>query len=69
MATFVRQCSQCGSVDNRMSWSSTEEAAKQGAFDDKWSCSSCAWTDFELVEADEAGQVQEAGQAQETATR
>ena len=28
------------------------EAAKQNAFDGKWSCSSCAWTDFELVEAE-----------------
>jgi hypothetical protein len=66
MAKLVRQCAQCGSVDSKMSWSSADEAAKQGAFDGKWSCSSCAWTDFELVEADEAGKPQE---PQQTATR
>jgi hypothetical protein len=59
MAKLVRQCSQCGSVDSKMSWSSADEAAKHGAFDGKWSCSSCAWTDFELVDADEAAQAQQ----------
>jgi hypothetical protein len=52
MARLVRKCEQCGSVDNRNSWASADEAAKKNAFDDKWSCSSCAWTEFELVEAD-----------------
>lgn len=63
MAKLVRKCSQCGSVDSKTSWSSTDEAAKQGALEGKWSCSSCAWTDFELVEADETEQ------PQQTATR
>jgi hypothetical protein len=52
MARMARQCAQCGAVDSRTTWASAEEAAKQGAMDGKWSCSSCAWTDFELVEAD-----------------
>jgi hypothetical protein len=52
MARMARQCTQCGAVDSRTTWASADEAAKQGAFDGKWSCSSCAWTDFELVEAD-----------------
>jgi hypothetical protein len=52
MAQLVRKCSQCGSVDTKNSWSSADEAAKKNAFDGKWSCSSCAWTDFELVDAD-----------------
>ena len=52
MARLVRKCEQCGSVDSRNSWASADEAAKQNAFDDKWSCSSCAWTEFDLVEVD-----------------
>jgi hypothetical protein len=52
MARMARQCAQCGAVDSRTTWASADEAAKSGAFDSKWSCSSCAWTDFELVEAD-----------------
>jgi hypothetical protein len=52
MAQLVRKCSQCGSVDTKNSWTSADDAAKKNAFDGKWSCSSCAWTDFELVEAD-----------------
>jgi hypothetical protein len=55
MARLVRKCSQCGSVDTRNSWTSTDDAAKKNAFDGKWSCSSCAWTDFELVDADAEG--------------
>jgi hypothetical protein len=50
MAQLVRKCSQCGSVDTKNTWSSADDAAKKNAFDGKWSCSSCAWTDFELVE-------------------
>jgi ribosomal protein S27AE len=52
MARLVRKCEQCGKVDSRDSWASADEASKKNAFDDKWSCSSCAWTEFELVDAD-----------------
>jgi hypothetical protein len=52
MAPMARKCAQCGATDSRTTWASADEAAKQGAFDGKWSCSSCAWTDFDLVEAD-----------------
>ena len=53
MARLVRKCSECGTLDTRQTWASAEEAAKQGAFDDKWTCSSCAWSEFELAEAEE----------------
>jgi hypothetical protein len=52
MARLMRKCSQCGTVDTRGSWSSPAEAAKDGAFNRPWACSSCAWTEFELVEAE-----------------
>ena len=52
MAQLMRKCSQCGTIDTRNAWSSPAEAAKDGAFDGKWSCSSCAWTEFDLVESD-----------------
>ena len=46
---FVRKCEQCGNIDTRQSWSSAAEAADQGAFQ-KWTCPSCAWTEFDLIE-------------------
>lgn len=46
---FVRKCEQCGTIDARHSWSSPTEAADQGAFQN-WTCPSCAWTEFDLVE-------------------
>lgn len=52
---FVRKCEQCGSVDARQSWSSAAEAADQGAFQ-KWTCPSCAWTEFDLIEEAEAAE-------------
>ena len=52
MARLVRKWAQCGTVDSGTAWASADEAAKNGAFDGKWSCSARAWTDFELVEAD-----------------
>ena len=61
MANMVRRCEQCGSLDSKTTWSSPDEAAKQGAFDGKWSCSSCAWTEFELVDADESRSEAQAG--------
>jgi hypothetical protein len=50
--TVVRKCEQCGHVDTRAKWSSPEEAAKDPYFD-KWTCPTCAWTESELVEAEE----------------
>jgi hypothetical protein len=50
---FVRKCEQCGHIDNREQWSSATEAADQGAFQ-KWTCPTCAWTEFDLVEEAEA---------------
>ncbi len=52
---FVRKCEQCGSVDARQNWSSAAEAADQGAFQ-KWTCPSCAWTEFDLVEESETAE-------------
>ena len=52
---MVAKCEQCGKVDDRKQWASADEAAKQGAFQ-SWTCPTCAWTEFELVDADEAVQ-------------
>lgn len=52
---FVRKCEQCGSIDARQSWSSTAEAADQGAFQN-WTCPTCAWTEFDLVEDSETAE-------------
>ena len=49
--TMVRKCEKCGSIDNRITWSTAEEAAKSGAFNG-WSCPMCAWPEFDLVEAE-----------------
>jgi hypothetical protein len=46
----VRKCEQCGKVDSRTSWKSSADAAKDPAFE-KWTCPTCAWTEFDLVEA------------------
>ncbi len=50
---FVRKCEKCATIDNRESWSSATEAADKGAFK-SWTCPSCAWTEFDLVEEAEA---------------
>ncbi len=50
MARVTRRCSQCGSFDPRESWSSIDEATKSGAIEKAWACSTCAWTEFDLVE-------------------
>jgi predicted nucleic-acid-binding Zn-ribbon protein len=47
---FVRKCEKCGKVDDREQWSSPDEAANQGAFQN-WTCPNCAWTEFDLVDA------------------
>ena len=53
MAQVIRKCSQCGTLDQKRSWASVDDAAKKGAFDEKWTCASCAWSEFELVETEE----------------
>lgn len=57
--TMLAKCSECGSIDERRRWSSADDAAKQGVFD-RWTCPICAWTEFELVDASEAGSKPEA---------
>jgi hypothetical protein len=59
MAQLIRKCTNCGTIDERMTWKSTEDAARQGAFTEPWTCGSCAWSEFDLVDADEAGREQE----------
>jgi predicted nucleic-acid-binding Zn-ribbon protein len=49
---LVRKCEKCGNIDDRASWSSADAAAKDDAFTG-WTCPTCAWTEFDLVEADE----------------
>lgn len=53
MAQLVRRCSQCGTLDKKLSWPSLDEATKQGAFDRPWTCPNCAWPEFELTEAEQ----------------
>jgi hypothetical protein len=53
MARLIRKCTNCGTLDERRSWTSLDEAANQGAWEDSWTCGSCAWTEFELSEAEE----------------
>ncbi len=48
----IRKCENCGSLDTRATWSSVEEAAKEGALK-AWTCPMCAWTESELVETEE----------------
>jgi hypothetical protein len=50
---LVRKCDKCGHIDDRDTWSSASEAADQGAFK-TWTCPTCAWTEFELVDQAEA---------------
>ncbi len=49
---IVRKCVKCGSLDPGASWASPDEAANDDAFND-WTCPVCAWTEFDLVEAEE----------------
>ena len=51
----VRKCERCGRPDQRVTWPSPEDAAKDPVFA-TWTCPACAWTDFDLVEATEAEQ-------------
>jgi hypothetical protein len=50
--TVVRKCEQCGRSDMRVTWPSIEDAAKDPVFG-TWTCPMCAWTEFDLVEAEE----------------
>lgn len=52
MAELMRKCEKCGALDMSKSWSSPDAASKDGAFDGAWTCSSCAWTEFDLVEGE-----------------
>ena len=47
---FVRKCEKCEKIDDREHWSSPDEAAKLGAFQ-TWTCPNCAWTEFDLIDA------------------
>jgi len=49
MAKMVLRCTRCSKIDTAREFSSADEA--QGAME-HWACSRCAWTDWELVEAD-----------------
>ena len=52
---YVRKFEKCGNLDAREAWSWPTEAADKGAFT-SWTCPSCAWTGFDLVEEQEVGQ-------------
>jgi hypothetical protein len=49
---LIRKCEQCGSLDTRATWASADKAAEEGALSN-WACPTCAWTAFDLVEAEE----------------
>ena len=52
---YVRKCEQCARLDSRVSWPSLEDAGKDPVMQ-KWTCPMCAWTEFDLVESEEAEQ-------------
>ena len=45
-----RNASNAARSTPKTQWKSADDAAKDPAFD-KWTCPTCAWTEFELVEA------------------
>ena len=49
----ARKCEQCGRVDTRVTWSSPQDAAKDPVYS-RWTCPMCAWTEFDLVEAEQS---------------
>lgn len=55
MADMVRKCTQCGAVDRRFSWKSVADASGDAEYERPWTCSSCAWTEFELVSGEGGG--------------
>jgi hypothetical protein len=50
--TVARQCEQCGNVDTRVTWDSRDDAARDPVFD-RFTCPRCAWTEFDLVDAEQ----------------
>ena len=48
----VRKCEHCGRIDARVSWPSEKDAGKDPVLA-TWTCPMCAWTEFDLVEAEE----------------
>ena len=50
---LMAKCTKCGNVDDRQTYASVDDAAKQGVFE-RWTCQVCAWTENELVEAEAA---------------
>jgi ssDNA-binding Zn-finger/Zn-ribbon topoisomerase 1 len=51
----AKKCEQCGNVDAKVTWSSADDAAKDPMYL-KWTCPNCAWTEWELVEAQKEAQ-------------
>ena len=49
---LIAKCAKCGKFDERTTYESAEKAAKQGAFE-RWTCPTCAWSEFELVDETE----------------
>ena len=47
----ARKCEQCGRIDARVTWPSHEDAAKDPVFA-TWTRPMCAWTEFDLVDAE-----------------
>ena len=49
----IRKCEKCGTLDRRATWPSRDAASRDGALDG-WACPTCAWTESDLVEVEEA---------------
>ena len=49
--SVARKCESCGNVDTRVTWKTADDAAKDPVFD-RFTCPNCAWTEFDLVEAE-----------------
>jgi predicted nucleic-acid-binding Zn-ribbon protein len=62
---LMRKCTKCGAVDSRNAWDSPADAAKDEAFDGQWTCTTCAWTEFDLVETE----TERAGQPETVVSR
>ncbi len=58
MADMVLRCTRCGKVDDTRQFENAVEAQSSMAH---WACSRCAWTDWELVESEQASETVEAG--------
>jgi hypothetical protein len=51
MAKMVLRCTRCGQVDSQRQFENANQAQSTMSH---WACSRCAWTDYELVDADSA---------------